>query len=157
MIIKEKYTKTAKLNKLSGSIVFFANKNSEIKNINSLLNTSEKNLFKKNLKNNTKKKEIFSFDINYNQKIIIYSLKNEINSYEKNWAKLFQYLNNESLNKIHIFGDTIENSNSMKCLHEIIHGMKLKSYSFERYLTKKDSRILNINVISKKKADTKLI
>ena len=35
--------------------------------------------------------------------------------------------------------------------------MKLKSYSFERYLTKKDSRILNINVISKKKADTKLI
>ena len=75
MIIKEKYTKNAKLNKLSGSIVFFANKNSEIKNINNLLNTSEEKLFKKNLKNNTKKKEIFSFDINHNQKIIVYSIK----------------------------------------------------------------------------------
>ena len=63
MIIKEKYTKTAKLNKLSGSIVFFANKNSEIKNINNLLNISETNLFKKNLKNNIKKKEIFTFNI----------------------------------------------------------------------------------------------
>ena len=157
MIIKEKYTKTAKLNKLSGAIVFFANKNSVIKNINNLLNTSETNLFGKNIKNNIKKKEIFSFDINYNQKIIIYSFKNEKNSYEKNGAKLFQYFKNENLNNIHIFGDTIENSNSMKCLHEFIHGMKLKSYSFERYLTKKDSRILNINIISKNKADTKLI
>ena len=156
MIIKEKYTKTAKLNKLSGSIVFFAKKNSEIKNINNLLTTSETNLFKKNLKNNTKKKEIFSFDINHNQKIIIYTLKNEKDTYEKNGAKLLQYFKNENLNKIHIFADTIENSNNIKCLHEFIHGMKLKSYSFEKYLTKKDSRILDINVISKKKSRHKI-
>ena len=155
MIIKEKYTKTAKLNKLSGSIVFFANKNSEIKNINNLLNISETNLFKKNLKNNIKKKEIFTFDINHNQKIIIYTLKNDKDSCERNGAKLFQYFKNESLNKIHIFGDTIENPKSINYLHELIHGMKLKSYSFERYLTKKDTQILNINVISKKKEDTK--
>ncbi len=157
MIIKEKYTKTAKLNKLSGSIVFFANKNSEIKNINNLLNISETNLIKKNLKNNIKKKEIFTFDINHNQKIIIYTLKNDKDSCERNGAKLFQYFKNESLNKIHIFGDTIENTKSINYLHELIHGMKLKSYSFERYLTKKDTQILNINVISKKKVDTRLI
>ena len=59
MIIKEKYTKSAKLNNLSGSIIFFANKKSEIKNINNLLNHSQNNLFKKNLKNNNKKKEKF--------------------------------------------------------------------------------------------------
>ena len=47
MIIKEKYIKSAKLNNLSGSIIFFANSKSEIKNINNLLNYSERNLFKK--------------------------------------------------------------------------------------------------------------
>ena len=47
MIIKEKYIKSAKLNNLSGTIVFFSNKNSEIKNISSLLNSSSNNLFKK--------------------------------------------------------------------------------------------------------------
>ena len=56
MIIKEKYTKSANLNNLSGSIIFFANSKFEIKNIKSLLSSSQNNLIKKNLKNNNKKK-----------------------------------------------------------------------------------------------------
>ena len=157
MIIKEKYINNAKLNNLSGTIIFFANKKFEVKNISNLLNLSEVNLLKKNLKNNTKKKEIFSFDISHNQKIIIFSTKNNKDSYEKNGAKLYEFLKNENLNKVHIYGDTIENLNNMKCLHELIHGMKLKSYTFDKYLTKKKFEILQINIISKKKIDLKLI
>ena len=56
MIIKEKYNKSAKLSNLSGAIIFFANKKSEIKNINNILNHSQNNLLNKNLKNNKKKK-----------------------------------------------------------------------------------------------------
>ena len=89
MIIKEKYAKSAKLNNLSGSILFFANNKSQIKNINNLLDHSQNNLLNKNLKNNKKKKEIFSFDINYNQKIIVYSIKNKNSYFEKNVAKLY--------------------------------------------------------------------
>ena len=95
--------------------------------------------------------------LSHNQKIIIYSIKKNKNSFEKNGAKLYEFFKNENLNKIHIFGDTIENSNNIKCLHELVHGMKLKSYSFDKYLTKKNSEILNINIISKKKIDLKLI
>ena len=157
MIIKEKYTNSAKLNNLSGTIIFFASKKFEIKNISKLLNSSEVNLVKKNLKNNTKKKEIFSFDISHNQKIIIYSINSNNGSYEKNGAKLFEFFKKENLNKVYIYGDTIENSNNIKCLHELIHGMKLRSYTFDKYLTKKNYEILNINVISKKKIDLKLI
>ena len=157
MIIKEKYTKSAKLNNLSGSIIFFSDNKSQIKNINNLLNNSQTNLLNKNLKNNVKKKEIFSFDISHNQKIIIYSMKTDNVSFEKKGAKLYEFLKKENLAKIHIFGDTIENSNNIKCLHELIHGMKLKSYSFDKYLTKKNSENININVISKMKSDLKLI
>ena len=35
--------------------------------------------------------------------------------------------------------------------------MKLKSYSFDKYLTKKKSEIINVNIISNKKLDKKLI
>ena len=157
MLIKEKYTKSANLNNLSGCIIFFANSKFEIKNIKSLLSSSQNNLIKKNLKNNNKKKEIFSFDISHSQKIIIYSIKNNKSSFEKNGAKLLEFFKNQNLTKIHIFGDTIENSNNIKYLHELIHGMKLKSYSFDKYLTKKNSENININVISKMKTDLKLI
>ena len=58
MTIKEKYVKTAKLDKLSGAIVFFAYKNYEIKSINNILNISQRNLLKKNIKNYNKKMTI---------------------------------------------------------------------------------------------------
>ena len=157
MIIKEKYLKSSKLSNLSGSILFFANEKSEIKNINSYISLSQNNIFKKNLKNNNKKKEIFSFDINHNQKIIIYTLKNTKTSYEKDGAKLYEFFKKENLNKIHIFGDTIEDMNNNKCLLEVIHGMKLKSYTFDKYLTKKKPEDIKLNIISKKKLDLKLI
>ncbi len=157
MIIKEKYTKFTKLNKLSGSIVFFANKKFEIKNLARLLNSSENSLIKKNLNNKNKKKEIFSFDISHNQKIIVYSSKDKNNYFEKGGAKLYEFFKKENLSKIHILGDTIENSDNTKCLHKLVHGMKIKSYTFDKYLTKKNSEILSLNIISKKKIDLKLI
>ena len=96
MIIKEKYINNAKLNNLSGTIIFFANKKFEFKNISNLLNSSQVELLKKNLKNNTKKKEIFSFDISHNQKIVIYSIMNNKDSYEKNGAKLYEFFKNSN-------------------------------------------------------------
>ena len=157
MIIKEKYVKNIKLSKLSGAIVFFANKKFEIKNTRSLLSQSENNLIKRNLNNNNKKKEIFSFDINHKQKIIVYSSKDSKNYFEKSGAKLYEFFKKENLNKVHLFGDTIENSEVNKSLHELVHGMRLKSYSFNKYLAKKNSEILNLNIITKKKVDIKLI
>ena len=156
-MIKEKYTKSAKLDNLSGSIIFFANSKNKIKNINLILNSSQNKLFEKNLKNNYKKKEIFSFDISYNQKIIIYSLKNDKSSFENIGAKLFDFLKNQNLTKINICGDTIESPNSAKCLHELVHGMRLKSYSFDKYLTKKNSEELSLNLITKNPINLKLI
>ena len=61
MIIKEKYIKTAKLNSLSGSIVFFSNNKHQIKNINNFLNYSQNKLLNKNLMNNHKKKRNLFF------------------------------------------------------------------------------------------------
>ena len=156
MTIKEKYVKTAKLDKLSGAIVFFAYKNYEIKSINNILNISQRNLLKKNIKNYNKKKKIFSFDISFDRRIIIFKLDNN-NNYEKYGAKLYEYFKSENLSKIHIFGETILSQDKIKSVHELIHGMKLKSYSFDKYKSKKDNKIINVNLIIQKNINKKLI
>ena len=157
MILKEKYTKFAKLNNLSGAIIFFANEKFEIKNINKFLITSQKDLFKKNQKKNSKKKNIFTFDLNHNQKIIIFSVKKKNNSFEKNGAQIYEFLKKESIFNIHIFAETIESVNKSNSLHELVHGMRLKSYSFDKYKSKKNSITLNVNLINQKLADKKLV
>ena len=157
MILREKYTKFVKLNNLSGAIIFFANEKFEIKNINNFLSTSQKDLFQKNQKKNSKKKNIFSFDLNHNQKIIVFSVKKKNNSFEKNGAQIYEFLKNESLFNVHIFAETIESVNKSNSLHELVHGMRLKSYSFDKYKSKKNSITLNVNLINKKIADKKLV
>ena len=98
MILKEKYTKNAKLNKLSGAILFFADEKFEISNINNFLSISQKELFKKNQKKNSKKKNIFTFDLNHDQKIIVFSVKKKIILTKKtelkfmNFSKMKTYL-----------------------------------------------------------------
>tara|TARA_B100000989_G_scaffold299000_1_gene291815 strand:- start:1895 stop:3346 length:1452 start_codon:yes stop_codon:yes gene_type:complete len=156
MIVKEKYTKSSKFDKLSGAIIFFADKNFNIKNINTFLGASQKNTFKKNLNKNNKKK-IFSFDISHDQKIVIFSQKNNSESFEKNGAELYEFLKNENLTKIHIIGESIENQNKVKLLHELIHGMKLKSYLFDKYKSKKKTQVLSVNLILNKNIDNKFI
>ena len=157
MILKEKYTKNAKLNKLSGAILFFADEKFEISNINNFLSISQKELFKKNQKKNSKKKNIFTFDLNHDQKIIVFSVKKKNNSYEKNGAQIYEFLKNENLFNLHIFAETIQSVNKSNSLHELVHGMKLKSYSFDKYKSKKNSMTLNINLIYQKKVDKKLV
>ncbi len=157
MIIKEKYTKSAKLDKLSGTIVFFTDKNFSIRNTDKILSSLQKNLFKKNLKKNNKKKKIFSFDINPDQKIVIYSEKDNRTSYENIGAELYEFLKSENLANVNIFVDTAESQNKIKSLHELIHGMKLKSYAFDKYKSKKNLQTLIVNLICSKKLDNKLI
>ena len=157
MIIKEKYIKSAKLNNLSGAIVLFADKNFKINNVNNFLNSSQRDLFKKNLKNNNKKKKIFSFDLSSTQKFVIYSDKDNTNSFEKIGAELYEFFKNDSMTKINIFGESIYNQDKIKSLHELVHGMRLKSYSFDKYISKKKIEILSLNLIFNKKIDTKLI
>ena len=50
MIIKDIYLKKAKLSSLNGAIIFFTNEKFEINNTQGIINSKEKDIFKKNLK-----------------------------------------------------------------------------------------------------------
>tara|TARA_B100000989_G_scaffold233943_1_gene180759 strand:- start:3859 stop:5319 length:1461 start_codon:yes stop_codon:yes gene_type:complete len=159
MNIKEKYSKNAKLTSLSGAIVLFTDEKFEINNLNNFLNPSEKILIKKNLKNANAKKNIVSFDLNHNQKIILLILKKNIKNpnLENKGAEIYDFVKNNGFLNVHIISSTINKYIDADAVYSFVHGMKLKSYSFDKYKSKKTSKNLNVNIVLSNNVDNKII
>ncbi len=147
------------LNSSSKNIAFFLKKETKIselakivgdKSISSTLNKLIKN------ENFTKKKIITSIDRNIDKKLIFIWTDKDLSSYEIEnlGAKFFDFLKNNLIEEVTIFGPSL-NSKNYK-LEEFIHGMQLKSYTFDIYKSlKKENKIFKINVF-KKNNDKKL-
>ena len=147
------------LNSSSKNIAFFLKKETKIselakiigdKSISSTINKLIKN------ENFTKRKFITSIDKNIDKKIIFIWIDKNFSSHEIEnlGAKFFDFLKNNLIEDVTIFGPSL-NSKNYK-LEEFIHGMQLKSYTFNIYKSlKKENKIFKINVF-KKNNDKKL-
>ena len=157
MIIKDNFSKIAKFSKLSGCIAFFTNEKSEITHLKKYLGALEHKNLNVLLKNKNKKKGLLSFDLNPNQKIILIPIqKNQkSNEIEKSGARFIDFLNNEAIEVVHIISDTISINLKLDAIYEFLHGMRLKSYSFDKYKSKKESKIIKVNILSIKKLNKK--
>ncbi len=104
------------------------------------------------LKTKDKNKKIISFDINSKRKIVLVSLKKNLSSsdVENLGAKFYDQFKNYSQNKYILNTDSI----SIKLQNAagyFLHGLKLKSYIFDKYKTKKNKKNFSITVIGKNK------
>ena len=160
MIIKDNFSKFTNISKFSGCIAFFTNEKLEITHLKKYLNSSDHKNLTVLLKNKSKnkKKGLLSFDLNPNQKIILIPLKKnqKSNETEKLGAKLTDFLNSEEEEVTHIVSDTISVNLKPDTIYEFLHGMRLKSYSFDRYKSKKESNSLKVNITSSKKFNKKI-
>ena len=160
MIIKDNFSKFTNISKFSGCIAFFTNEKLEITHLKKYLNSSDHKNLTVLLKNKSKnkKKGLLSFDLNPNQKIILISLKKnqKSNETEKLGAKLTDFLNSEGAEVTHIVSDTISVNLNPDTIYEFLHGMRLKSYSFDRYKSKKKSNSIKVNITSSKKFNKKI-
>ena len=59
------------------------------------------------------------------------------NETEKSGARFTDFLNNEGIEVVHILSDTISVNLKPDAIYEFLHGMRLKSYSFDKYKSKK--------------------
>ncbi len=96
------------------------------------------------------KKNIASFDLSSKKKIILVSIKkNYTNSEIENLgAKFYDQFKNSKISNFYI------NSNSLPGGHDnivghFLHGLNLKSYSFDKYKSKKNKNNIIINVFGK--------
>jgi leucyl aminopeptidase len=150
MSIKINYL-TKLSNKTSANVVLFVDEKFNIGNLKNQISIPEFSYISDLLKNSDLKKDLLFFEINSKKKIFLISIKDilKASDIENLGAKFHSYINYDNKNDYLINLDTI-NSKIENFVGYFLHGLKLKSYEFNIYKSKKDKRVVSINVFGSK-------
>ncbi len=149
MHVQINYKKTLK-NKANSNFVIFTEKEF---NTNSFKNKVTKNEFlfiNELLKNSNVKENFLDFQVSSKKKIILVSLKDKIFNHEIEslGAKFYDHIKN-SKNKEYIFNTDYLAPKNKNLIANFFHGIKLKSYNFDKYKTKRSKKEIVIFGIGK--------
>ena len=142
--------KNQAFSKSYGNLLLFVDEKFNISSLKKLISISEYSYIQDLLKNESLEKKIITFDISSKRKIILISLKNNStkSDAENLGAKCYDLF--KKLNKTDYIVNSDSIANKLKNLvGYFLHGIKLKSYTFEKYKTKKNKKIISIIVIGK--------
>ncbi len=150
MSVKINYLKKA-ATKSSANLVLFANDNFNTQSLKKYISNNEFLYINDLLKNSDLKKNLFVFEVNSQKKIILISIKNNLKTFEIEnlGAEFFSRINIGKNSDYFLISDSV-NSKHNNFLGHFLHGLKLKSYEFKKYKTKKETRIISINIIGEK-------
>ncbi len=150
MSIRINYPK-GKANNSTRNLVLFTNEKLNLQNLKNFLTNTEFSYVSDLLKTHDPEKNLLIFELNSKKKIALILIKSnlKISDIENLGAELFKKLNHGKNSEYDLISDSI-NSKSENFLGYFLHGLKLKSYEFKKYKTKKDARLISINIIGKK-------
>ena len=143
--------KNSSIKKVSSNLVLFVNDKFNISGLKKHISDSEFLYISELLKNSDFKKDLLVFEIDSKKTIFLASIKKDIKAsdIENLGAKFHGYINYDKKSDYFVNSDTI-NSNIKNFVGYFLHGIKLKSYEFNIYKSKKNKKLVNINVIGKK-------
>ena len=140
--------------------ILFSDEEFKINGLSKLSISKNSNQISKTITSNkSKKKNIISFNLNPDQKIILIKIKNKLTATEneKKGASFYNYLKSNL-----IFDVTFLNKNTTSTQNknsaffdEFLHGMQLKSYNFNKYKTKQEDKNIDITILNSKKSKNK--
>ena len=150
MTIKINYLKKSS-SKLSANVVFFTNDKFSINHLKKYVSNFEFNYINDLLKSSDLKKNIFVYELSSKKKIVLISAKNNFKTsdIENLGAEFYGRINYGKNSEYFINSDTVVTKYD-NFLGHFLHGLKLKSYEFKKYKSKKENRLLSINVIGNK-------
>ncbi len=150
MTIKINYSKK-KNNDASSNIVLFSNEKFNISGCKKFLSSSEFSYLNDLLKTSDLKKNLLVFEISSKKKIVLISIKNNLKTsdIENLGAEFYNRINFGKNSQYLIISDSIITKDK-NFLGYFLHGLKLKSYEFKKYKTKKETRIIDINISGNK-------
>ena len=150
MTIKINYLKKTNI-KASSNIVVFVDDKFNTLNLKKYISSREIIYIKDLLRVSDIKKNMFVFEFNSKRKIIVISIKNNLKSsqIESLGAEFYGRINYGKNSEYFINSDTVLSKDD-NFIGYFLHGLKLKSYKFNKYKTKKETRTLSINVIGNK-------
>ena len=146
MSVKISYSKKI-FNKSSSNLILFSNEKFNISGLKKTLSSSEFSYIKDLLKTSDLKKNILVFEVHSKKKIVLISIKNNLKSsdIENLGAEFYGRINSGKNCEYFLNSDSLE-SKTQDFIGLFLHGIKLKSYEFKKYKTKKESRVISINV-----------
>ena len=137
-------------NKNGANIIYLVDEKFNISNLKKFISNSHYSFLTDLLKTSDIKREILNFEINSKKTIILVSLKKALSKSgaEKLGAKLYSYI------KQKIKSEYLIDTNPMPLkyrdlLGHFLHGIKLKSYTFDKYKSKKEKKKLLITLVGK--------
>ena len=142
--------KNQKSDKSIGNLILFADEKLNITGLRKVLSNSEYSYINDLIKSEDQKKKILTFDISSKKKIILISFKGNFNvsDAENLGAKCYDLFSKLKNNQYTVNTNTLSNK-LKKHIGHFLHGIKLKSYKFEKYKTKKDKKDIFLNIIGK--------
>ena len=149
MSIKINYSKNSGSN-ISSNLVLFSNEKFNLNSIKKHLSDSDFLYINDLLKTSDLKKNLLIFEVSSKKRIVLISIKKNLKTseIESLGAELFGRINNKSSDYF-VMSDSIQGKYE-NLLGHFLHGLKLKSYEFNKYKSKKDSKEISINVVGKK-------
>jgi len=139
----------------SNNLVLFTDEKFSIDNLKKYISNSEFSYIKDLLKTGDLKKNLFIFEPSSKKKIVLISVKNnlEASDIENLGAEFYGGINHEKKSQYTLNSDTL-NSKFENFIGYFLHGLKLKSYEFNIYKSKKETKFISINVIGNKNKST---
>ena len=139
----------------STNIVLFADEKFNIGNLKKYISISEFSYINDLLKNSDLKKNLFVFEVSSKKKIILVSVKNnlETSDIENLGAEFYGLINYGKKSEYSINSDSISGKYE-NFIGYFLHGLKLKSYEFNLYKSTKEKKFISINIIGIKKKAT---
>jgi leucyl aminopeptidase len=134
--------------KISSNLVLFVDEKFNINSVKKYISNTEYSYISDLLKNSDLKKQLLLFEINSKKTIFLASIKKDFKTsdIENLGAKFHSYINYEKKNEYFINSDSVK-SKIKNFIGYFLHGIKLKSYEFNLYKSKKTKKAVSINVV----------
>jgi len=135
-------------NKSSTNLVLFVEENFNISSLKKHISNAEFSYIYDLLKNSDLKKNLLFFEVNSKKTIFLISVKKnlETSDIESLGAEFHGFINYDKKSEYSVNSDSVS-SKFKNFLGHFLHGLKLKSYEFIIYKSKKNKKIISINVI----------
>ena len=137
--------------KATTNLVLFVDEKFSTIDLKKYISSSEFSYINELLKSSDLTKNLFVFEIGYKKKIVLVSVKNnlETSDIENLGAEFYGRINHEKKSEYLVNSDTVSNKYK-NFIGYFLHGLKLKSYEFNLYKSKVEKKIILINLFGKK-------
>ena len=137
------------------NLVLFSDQKFSTNHIKKYISSNELSYIDDLLKISDLEKKILVFELSSKKKVILISIKKNLKSsdIENLGAEFYGRIDQDKKEDYYINTDSV-NTTHENFIGYFLHGLKLKSYKFNKYKTKKQTKFISINVVGNKNKPT---